>query len=415
MKQRQRRGTGRLYERKASRFWWIQYYVSGKLFRESTKTDDRRKAEKFLDTRLAEANTGIFVAPQTEKVSINELAEDYLVDAANNKRKDIYHATLRWKTNLQPFFGHLRVQNISSALLKRYVQKRLGERVARATVNRELAMLKRMFSLAAEQDPPKVRHVPKFPKRLSEKDNVRKGFLEPDQYHLLATKCSAVGLWMRAVFEVGHTFGWRHSEIVNLKVGQIDLINRMIRLHPGETKNNEGRVVVMTHAVFELLRQCVAGKKPTQYVFTHEDGTPVLTFSKLWWRVCINAGLGHMVCRACKEVVGESTTKCECGSRNLKYIGLLFHDLRRTGVRNMIRRGIPEVVAMKISGHKTRSVFDRYNIVSESDLQEAARKMEPEPPKSENEHRTSTVARESGQIEESAEMNYPNDVKQLAT
>lgn len=389
---KQRRGTGRLYKRQTSRYWWVQYYVAGELFRESTNTDDRRKAEKFLDARLAEANTGTFVAPAADKVIIDELAEDYLQDASNNNRKDVYHATLRWKTNLQPFFGHLRVRNISTALLKRYIQKRLGEGMARATVNREMAMFQRMFNLAAEQDPPKVRHVPKFPKRLNEKDNVRKGFVEADQYQKLASECSALGLWMRAAFEVGHTFGWRHNEIVSLRVGQIDLINRLIRLNPGETKNDEGRVVVMTNAVLELLRQCVAGKKSEEYVFTHDDGSRLQSFYKTWWRVCISAGLGKMVCRSCHAVLEEFTTKCKCGSRNLKYVGLLFHDLRRTGVRNMIRRGIPEVVAMRISGHKTRAVFDRYNIVSESDLQEAARKMEPEPLKSENEHTTSTLA-----------------------
>ena len=204
--------------------------------------------------------------------------------------------------------------------------------------------LKRMFSIAVRAR--KVYVAPSFP-HLAER-NVRKGFVEDAQYDVLAKACAAVGLWLRAMFEVAYNFGWRVSELQNLRVRQIDLSARTIRLEPGETKNDEGRTVVMTGLVYALLQQCVAGKQPDDYVFTRSGHRPINDFRGAWAKVCTEA----------------------------KLPALLFHDLRRTAVRNMVRRGIPERVAMTTSGHKTRSVFDRYNIVSESDLKEAAAKLE---------------------------------------
>ena len=132
----------------------------------------------------------------------------------------------------------------------------------------------------------------------------------------------------------------------------------------------------MTTRLYEALARLLVDKSGDDYVFTREDGSPVLDFRKAWWKVCTAAGLGGMVCRNCDRR-SDSASYCKsCQSDNVGYRGLLFHDLRRTAIRNMVRRGIPEKWAMQVSGHKTRSVFERYNIVSEADLRETARRME---------------------------------------
>src|SRR6266705_1327975 len=161
------------------------------------------------------------------------------------------------------------------------------------------------------------------------------------------SKTKWIQLWMRTLFELAYTYGWRHSELLGLRVNQVSIADRTIRLNPGETKNEKGREVTTTPLLRQLLLECVRGKGPADRVLTRDDARPVVDFRGTWENV---------------------TTKAEVP-------GLLFHDLRRTAVRNMIRAGISEAVAMKISGHKTRSVFDRYNVTSQADISEAIGKL----------------------------------------
>ena len=133
-----------------------------------------------------------------------------------------------------------------------------------------------------------------------------------------------------------------------MRVKQVDLLARTIRLEPGTTKNRDSREVTMTRRVHELLKLCVFGKQPEDFVFTRSNGQPVRDFRGIWAKACEAAGVA----------------------------GLLFHDLRRTAARNLRRAGVAEGVIMKIGGWRTRSVFERYAIVSQSDIAEAIGRLE---------------------------------------
>src|SRR5262245_49220546 len=87
----------------------------------------------------------------------------------------------------------------------------------------------------------------------------RTGFVEEAQYHRLCK--NARELWLRSLLATAYTFGFRKSELLNLRVRQVDLLNRTIRLNAGETKSGDGRTVKLTSDVFFLLQACISGKK----------------------------------------------------------------------------------------------------------------------------------------------------------
>jgi integrase len=335
-----------LYQRPGSDIWWIKYSVNGKPFRESSRSTAKRKAQKFLQKRLGEIGTATFTGPAIDRVTIEELAEDYLRDYRVNSKKSVSHAEFRWKKHLHPFFRAYRATQVTTELISRYIDSRQQEKAANATINRELAALKRMFRLGLLASPPKVIRVPRIP-RLSE-NNVRAGFLEDGQFRKLIEHCSE--LWFRALVELGRTYGWRVGELKNMHVNQINLIDRTISLHPGTTKNREGRTVTMTEQAYLLLSECVRGKEPDAFVFTRPGGKAVLNFRKVWANACQHAGCPN----------------------------LLFHDLRRTAARNLRRAGVAEGVIQRIGGWKTRSVFERYNIITQNDIADAMLKLQAE-------------------------------------
>lgn len=157
-----------------------------------------------------------------------------------------------------------------------------------------------------------------------------------------------------------YTYGWRVGEVLGLSLAQVDLGARTSRLDPGQTKNGEGWTVYFTpeletlllHQVERVRAMSTKLQRVIPYLFPNPlkgrfYGQQLRNFRKAWEVACQQAGVS----------------------------GMIRHDLRRTAMRNLVRSGVTETVAMKITGHKTRSVFDRYNIVSEADLRQASHKL----------------------------------------
>ncbi len=347
--------------------YWVKYYRNGKAYAESSHSNKQEVAKHLLKLREGEISTGKMPGIVFDKITFDEIMDDYLTDYRVNRKRTLEKAK-RCTRYLKEYFGGMRAPEITSTLIKKYIENRLVQGKSNATINRELAALKRAFNLAARCTPPKVAQVPYIP--MLKENNVRKGFIEYEAYLALMKE---LPVHLRTVLTFGYFTGWRKGEIINLKWSQVDLREGTVRLEPGETKNTEGRTLYMEPELLEMVKKLYKKRRmDCLYVF-HHKGKQLVDFRKAWETACTTIGMPD----------------------------LLFHDLRRSSIRNMVRAGIPERVVMEISGHKTRSVFDRYNIVSQDDLKEAARK------------RQEFRERQSGQLQNG--YNRPIPIKRVTT
>lgn len=333
---------GSVYKRGS--VWWVKYYRHGRPFRESSNSPKITEAKHLLALREGQVVEGRFAGLKAERILFDELATDYLREYRIHGRKAIKDAERYARVLLQAFGGR-RAIDVTSDAVQTFIDRRRNDGAANGTLNKELGALRRMFTIGARQQPPKVIKVPPIPR--FKETNVRRGFFEHDAFLALR---GALPDHQKVPLTLAYWTGMRKGEILQLQWDQLDWDRHILRLHQGTTKNDEGRVIPVVPDLLNVLTQwrhrTLVGAQACPWI-CHYDGQPLKRLTRAWKTACKKIGLE----------------------------GKLFHDLRRTGVRNLVRAGVPEAVAMKISGHKTRSIFDRYNIVTERDVRDAGAKL----------------------------------------
>ena len=313
------RGMGSLFLR--GKVWWVKYYRNGRPFRESSRSTKREVAARLLKKRVGQIAEGKIVSPAAERVRLAELLDDWLTSLRIAKSTSLPQAKIRAQ-HLLDFFGSQRAQTISAADVRAYVVHRQDDGLEPGTVNLELAALARAYSLGLAGErvyrAPRIEPLPVH--------NVRQGFFEAEAFEAVRRELRQEVL--RDMATLAYWIGWRSGELRGLECRQVDLDRKALRIERGRTKGKEPRIVYLPPEAWAVVSKWYArrrvGTRISRHLF-HRRGKAILTFHRAWVNACTRAG----------------------------HPGMLFHDLRRTAVRNMVRAGIREGVAMKITTRPT--------------------------------------------------------------
>ena len=334
------RGTGRIFQRGS--IWWIQFHRNGKKYRESTKSTDQKEAEKLLKTRLYEVATDKY--KRKSKTTVKDLIVLAIDEATVLKRNSLNSSKGRADNHLVPALGSILATELLTADIRSYIKTRRRQDAADASINRELSLLRHAFRLGIQEK--RCDSMPHIP-RLDESGNVRQGYLEHDAYLKLR---SELPRGLDVLLVVGYHLGCRLGELRKLKWSQVDFSGGEIRLPGHTTKSKQPRTLPI-----------------------YGDMGPVLEAAKTerdeWW-----PDREWLFLRRGKRI-GSHLDGWDEACKRAGVEGLHFHDLRRSAVRNMERAGMPRSLAMRISGHRTESMYRRYAIASESDKAVAKERM----------------------------------------
>jgi len=342
-------GLGRVYRMKykegdrvrVAPIWWLAWSHRGQEHRRSSGTIVKKEAVAQLRAELAKLTARAPIVDEA-RVAFQDVLDEVTRHYATQEQRSANSLSGRIKNLLNLKFGlsgEIKAVDVTTGQLQSYQDARKRSGAANATVNRELAAVSKGYSLMIEAG--KLGSKPGMPRKLPEGDP-RQGFVEVDKYREIRDNLSPAVL--RDILDFGWFSGWRKGEIVGLLWSEVDLKARRIVLPGSRSKNGKPRVLPLAGELLHVINRRNAERwvnkdgVEVELVF-HRDGRAITDFRKVWGRACKAAGVP----------------------------GVLFHDLRRSVARRLIHAGVPETVAMKVTGHKTRSTFDRYSISTDAD------------------------------------------------
>lgn len=346
-KRRPTRGQGRIYLR--GEIWWIAYSRRGHEFRESAKTTDESKAWRLLDKRLKEREQPDFVGPNEERLMLEDLERAIEAHYLENNKTASLATAKHCLKRVKDFFPYHRLVDITTERVDEFKKDRLAEGAERSTVNRHLAYLRLGFNLLVEKKQISAARVPTI--RNLEGENVREGFINVADFEAIMEKIDPrVSPAALDLIRFLYNSGWRSGAARTLPWRYVDMEERLITLpNTGDHGNKKkARVLSLSGELWEILERRLKDRRPDCLFVFHRNGKPIKTFRRAWDSACTDAGRP----------------------------GLVPHDMRRSAIRNFRKAGVPETVGMALSGHRTNSVFKRYDIIDTEDVQQAVAKVQ---------------------------------------
>jgi integrase len=334
------RGQGSIISRPGTKNLYIRYYAAdGRQIQEAVGSHVKEVAENLLQQRLGERGLGIKPAQDVKLLKYENLRDSY-VEEHDNTRFDAFKSCI---AHLDGYFENMPVLDIDSDCIRGFIKKKREQRLADPTIRRILTNLRTMFNQAKREG--KIRHtdVPFFPMPADSKP--RKGFLAPDQFNKLLEH---IPTHLQPVVKFCYITGCRIGAAKKITWAMVARDCSEIEL-PGEiTKTGEPLTLPLVGPLAEVAT--------TLKKMFRDESKPVFDVRDLryaWYKACAASGFG----------VYDAKTRV--------FRGLKLHDFRRSAARNLIRAGVDRGTAMSITGHRTESIFERYNITDATDRKDA--------------------------------------------